>query len=99
MTRPHSPESPERRSADRISIRCDVRVHFDAAPVLGPSANVSRDGLYFFAEGPIRVIAKIVGGKRPIEVRGRLVRAESLNGREIGLAVRFEEPVDPSALD
>ncbi|HET6202242.1 MAG TPA: PilZ domain-containing protein [Planctomycetota bacterium] len=98
-TTPVSAEAAERRTADRFASRRNVRIYFDAGPVPGPSANVSRDGLYFFADGPIRLTVEVEGRKKPVEVRGRLVRAESLNPTAVGIAVRFEEPIDPATLD
>jgi hypothetical protein len=99
MTRPPTSASTDRRVAERVATRRNVRLLFDAGPVPGPSANVSRDGLYFFAEGPIRITIEVEGKSTPVQVRGRLVRAESLNPTSLGIAVRFDEPIDLATLD
>src|SRR5262245_45328127 len=98
-TPPVSAETAERRASARCATRRNVLIFFDAGPVPGPSANVSRDGLYFFADGPIKLTVEVEGKRKPVEVRGRLVRAESLNPTAVGIAIRFEEPIDPASLE
>jgi len=92
--RPKSTETADRRNRSRASLQRIVRLTFEPGEFRGASANVSADGLYFFADGTVRVSLRLEGGKKPLDVSGRLVRAESVNPTKVGFAVRFDEPLD-----
>lgn len=61
--------------------------------LLGPSANLSPEGVYFLAEGsiPVTVSVSIEGRRRA--VKGRIVRVGSVNERTLGVAIQFETPI------
>ena len=59
------------------------------------AANVSADGVYFVAKGPLTVeVVLMVAGKR-LTGLGHLVRVESktANHTELGIAVRLDSPI------
>lgn len=83
----------ERRGSPRDSRTLPVEVHFEKLKLLGPSANLSPEGVYFLAEATIPVSVTIsVDGKKRI-VKGRVVRVGSVNEKTLGVAVQFEEPL------
>jgi hypothetical protein len=77
----------ERRGGDRTPYAGDVTVHFAAEPIVGPGRNISREGVFFVAEGSVRVRVTVDGSDR--ERIGELVRVESMGEGRIGLAIRF----------
>jgi hypothetical protein len=99
MMRAKSTEAADRRLRPRSSVLRVVRLAFEPGEFQGSSANVSSDGLYFFAEGSVRVTLRLEGGRTPVEAKGRLVRAESVNPTKVGFAVRFDEPLDLGRLE
>lgn len=73
------------RAAERLPFASDVSVAFQDTPIIGSGKNISETGVYFIADGEIRV--EVTLGDRVI--RGRLVRVENHGANKTGLAVRF----------
>lgn len=83
----------DRRGSPRDSRTVPVEVHFEKLKLLGPSANLSPEGVYFLAEAAIPVSVTIsVEGKKRI-LKGRVVRVGSVNDKTLGIAIQFEEPL------
>ena len=78
--------SPSRgRRAERLPLDAPVKVQFAAGSIVGSGQNISSEGLYFTAEGSLRVTVHIEGR----EVTGQLVRFESMGNGKVGVAIRF----------
>ncbi len=77
----------QRRASARSHLDGTVTVHIDAQNVVGPGQNISADGVFFVAEGALRVLVEVEGaaGRR----RGEVVRVQSMGEGRIGIAVRF----------
>ena len=86
----------ERRSDGRIEVEGSVCVSIMQADILGPSRNVSREGIYFIAEAelPVEVTLPTSGDK----VRGRIVRIGAVRDGEVGVAIKFDVPLSDEQL-
>jgi hypothetical protein len=79
------------RRDSRQPLTGEVTITFAADPIHGPGQNISTQGLYFTAQGALRVLVRIEGRAEPVPAE--LVRAESMGNGRIGIAVRFLEPM------
>jgi len=88
-----TPGQDERRIHPRDPRAVPVEVHFEKTRLLGPSANLSPEGVYFLAEGsiPVTVTVTVEGKKKT--VKGRIVRIGAVNEKTLGVAIQFEVPV------
>jgi hypothetical protein len=75
----------ERRDTTRQPTDAQVEVLWVEPGVVGSGQNISDDGVYFVTPGPVRVRVRVEG----VELDGELVRAQSLDGSQTGIAVRF----------
>ena len=82
----------DRRGSQRDPRTLPVEVHFEKLKLLGPSANLSSEGVYFLAEAtiPVSVTISVDGKKRSL--KGKVVRVGSVNEKTLGVAIQFEEP-------
>jgi hypothetical protein len=76
----------ERRASDRQDCAGPVAVRFVEAQLVGPGANNSSEGVFFVAQGAVRVQVRLGDGEWR---EGELVRAQSMGEGKVGLAVRF----------
>ena len=85
----------DRRRQPRLETSIPAQVRFLVPNLETQAANVSADGVYFVAKGPLTVeVVLMVGGKR-LTGLGHLVRVESktANHTELGIAVRLDSPI------
>lgn len=84
----------ERRGSQRDHQTVPVEVNFEKVKLLGPSANLSAEGVYFLAEAaiPVSVTISVEGKKR--SVKGKIVRVGSVNEKTLGIAIQFEAPLN-----
>lgn len=78
----------EGRRSPRVDLDGEVQIRFDAGSIAGSGQNISVQGVFFTAKGALPVTVHIAGRG---EVRGQLVRLESMGDGQIGIAVRFDE--------
>jgi hypothetical protein len=69
-----------------------VTITLDSPSIVGPGQNISPQGVYFVAEGTVPVTVQIDG--YPDAIRGELVRIETIDQNKVGLAVRFDAPLE-----
>lgn len=81
----------ETRRSERLPLDAPVTIEFAGGAIVGPGQNISRDGVYFTAEGSFPVTVRLQGR----EVHGHLIRFESMGGGRIGVAIRFDTPIEP----
>ncbi len=80
----------DRRISPRIPKHVPVEIQIDSVKLSGPSANLSREGVYFLADGDVTASIKIeVEGKKH-NLRGKIVRVGSVNQKTLGIAVQFD---------
>jgi len=87
----HEPTSTaDQRRNDRRALEAPVKMRLETAELRGQSENLSRAGLLFFSDEPLRVTVEVdePGGKRTY--RGRLIRVQRMSEQATGLAVEFE---------
>ncbi len=78
----------EGRVAPRVDIESEVTIAFAAGAIAGSGQNLSVQGVFFTADASLPVTVHIAGRG---DVRGQLVRLESMGDGRIGIAVRFDE--------
>jgi len=83
----------DRRGKTRVDCPLSVRVQLPAAPLDGQSANVSTDGIYFLAQGPLAVEVSIQTPAGARVVKGKLVRLDSRAHDQVGVAVRLDQSI------
>ena len=83
----------DRRGSPREARTYSVEIQFEKARLLGPSANLSAEGVYFLAEGSIPVTISISTEGKKKMVKGRIVRVGSVNEKTLGVAIQFETPL------
>ncbi|MFY9343677.1 MAG: PilZ domain-containing protein [Planctomycetota bacterium] len=79
--------SIEGRRLQRVEIDEPVTIRFEAGAISGSGQNISAQGVFFTADGSLPVTMAIAGKG---EVRGHVVRLESLGDGRFGVAVRFD---------
>ena len=79
----------ERRHDDRQPLMGEVVVRFEDTPLIGSGQNASREGVFFVAEGAVRVQVQLEGEEPVI---GEVVRMASMGNGKIGIAVAFPNP-------
>ena len=90
-----SQATENRRHDERRSLDADVLVRVLAQELQGPSQNVSAEGLYFTAKASLPVEVTLPDGSLRT---GQLLRVGAVREGELGLAVRFDEPLSPDEL-
>jgi len=78
----------EVRRAPRVELDGEVAIRFDGGTILGSGENVSEQGVFFTAAAALPVTVHVAGRG---EIRGELVRLETIGDGRIGIAVRFHE--------
>lgn len=87
------PKEEDRRGSPRDPRQVPVEVHFEKLRLLGPSGNLSNEGVYFLAEASIPVSVTISVEGRKKSIRGRVVRVGSVNAKTLGVAIQFDQPL------
>lgn len=85
----------EQRREPRHPLDATVTVDVPAVQIVGSGENISTQGVFFTAEGGLRVRVHIQGRSAPVD--GELVRCESMGDGRVGLAVRFLAPLPADA--
>jgi hypothetical protein len=81
----------DQRRTERKFHEAPVTMHLDTHALNGLSDNISRAGLLFFTEEPVRVKVEVReqgGGSRTYA--GRLIRLQRMSESSTGLAVEFD---------
>lgn len=76
------------RQSPRVELDAEVTIRFEAKTIVGSGENISVQGVFFTTDGDLPVVVQVAGRD---DVRGRLVRLESMGGGRIGIAVRFDD--------
>lgn len=80
----------DQRRTNRRDVEAPVKMSIETSSLTGISDNLSRAGLLFFTEEPLRVTVELkdAGGQRTY--RGRLIRLHRMSETSTGLAIEFD---------
>ena len=79
----------ERRDPKRQDLDGEVVVELQTTRLVGSGQNISQEGVFFISDGSVPVKVRIEGEDG--EIRGEIVRIESMGGGRTGVAVRFDD--------
>jgi hypothetical protein len=90
MRRPET-EIDERRISQRQAARSRVQVTIETDALVGYADNISQTGVLFFSESQLEVMIEMDDNGKQVKRKGRLVRAQRMQGDSTGWAVEFDE--------
>lgn len=87
------------RRFERRSIDSPLSIQVETTAIEGMADNLSRVGLMLYTDESLQVTVQIDGfqGGRPL--KGRLVRLQRMDESTTGIAIEFDELIDPSDED
>jgi len=65
-------------------------MRFETSQLVGQSDNISRAGILFYSDQPVRVTIELSDPSGPRTYRGRLIRLQRMSESNTGLAVEFD---------
>jgi hypothetical protein len=90
-TDPLSTNLSERRRSKRHQVSGKVSLNLKTVAVEGLSENLSRTGILFYTDQPVRVVVEFEEEGSARRRSGTLVRCERIKGDRRGWAVEFDE--------
>jgi len=84
-------EIDERRQSQRQAARSPVQVTIETSALEGFADNISQTGVLFFSQSQLHVTVEMEENGRKVTRKGRLVRAQRMQGDSTGWAVEFDE--------
>ena len=80
----------DQRRTHRRALEAAVGMRIETQSIEGQSDNISRAGILFFSDQPIRVTVEVVEANGPRTYHGRLIRLQRFCESSNGLAVEFD---------
>jgi hypothetical protein len=80
----------DQRRTSRRSLEAPVELRMETGTLTGVSDNISRAGLLFFSDEPLRVTVEVRDNGVMRTYRGRLIRVQRVSESSTGLAVEFD---------
>ena len=80
----------DQRRTDRRALEAGVTMRFETSQLVGQSDNISRAGILFYSDQPVRVTIELSDPSGPRTYRGRLIRLQRMSESNTGLAVEFD---------
>lgn len=80
----------DQRRTSRRSLEAPVALRMETGTLTGVSDNISRAGLLFFSDEPLRVTVEVRENGAMRTYRGRLIRVQRVSESSTGLAVEFD---------
>jgi len=90
MKHHESTSTADQRRTDRRSIEAPIHMTLETSSLAGLSDNISRAGLLFFTDEPVRVTVEVQEGGARRTYRGRLIRLQRMSESNTGLAIEFD---------
>ncbi len=90
-TDPLSTSLTDRRRSKRFQIQGKVGLAIETAAIEGVAENLSRTGILFYTDQPVRVVVELEEEGVVRRRSGTLVRCERIQGDRRGWAVEFDE--------
>lgn len=85
-----SASTTDRRQNARRAVVAQVKMSLDQPQIEGVTDNISRVGLLFFSQEPVRVTVEVVEEDGVKTYAGRLVRAQRMKETSTGFAIEFD---------
>ena len=80
----------DQRRSDRRALEAPVRLRLETRELVGQSENLSRAGLLFFSDEPLRVSVEVQETSGVRTYTGRLIRVQRMSESSTGLAIEFD---------
>jgi len=80
----------DQRRTDRRALEAGVTMRLETSQLMGQSDNISRAGILFYSDQPVRVTIELSDPSGPRTYRGRLIRLQRMSESNTGLAVEFD---------
>lgn len=80
----------DQRRMDRKAIEAGVTMHLETSVLAGQSDNISRAGILFYSDQPVRVTIELADPSGSRTYHGRLIRLQRMSESSTGLAVEFD---------
>ena len=86
----HDTTTADQRRTNRRALDAAVTMRLETSAISGQSDNISRAGILFFSEEPVRVTIEVAEASGPRTYHGRLIRLQRMGENSTGLAVEFD---------
>jgi len=80
----------DQRRTHRRALEAQVSMRLETSTLNGQSDNISRAGLLFYSDQPIRVSVEVAEVGGPRTYHGRLIRLQRISDSSTGLAIEFD---------
>ena len=80
----------DQRKTSRRALEAGVTLRIETSSLCGQGDNISRAGILFFSEEPVRVTVEVADPTGTRTYRGRLIRLQRMGESSTGLAVEFD---------
>ena len=80
----------DQRRTDRRALEAGVTMRLETSQLVGQSDNISRAGILFYSDQPVRVTIELSDPSGPRTYHGRLIRLQRMSESNTGLAVEFD---------
>lgn len=80
----------DQRRTHRRSLEAHVSMRLETSVLSGQSDNISRAGLLFYSDQPIRVTVEVAEASGSRTFHGRLIRLQRISDSSTGLAIEFD---------
>jgi hypothetical protein len=80
----------DQRRTNRKALEAQVSMRLETDHVVGQSDNISRAGILFYSDQPIRVTIEVAEPSGLRTYHGRLIRLQRISDTNTGLAVEFD---------
>lgn len=92
-------ESSSVRRHARRALESPLSIEVDTHALEGMADNLSRVGLMLYTDQPLRVTVRIDGFRDGQPLQGRLVRLQRMDEDTTGLAIEFDELLEPEPFE
>lgn len=80
----------DQRRTNRRHVEAPVTMRLETRELVGQSDNISRAGLLFYSDQPLRVSIEVAEADGPRTYHGRLIRLQRISDANTGLAIEFD---------
>ena len=85
-----STSTADQRRTNRKAVEAPVKMTLESGTLAGITDNISRAGLLFFTDEPLRVSVEVQEAGTVRLYRGRLIRLHRMSETNTGLAIEFD---------
>ena len=80
----------DQRRTDRRALEAGVTMHLETSVLVGQADNISRAGILFYSDQPVRVTIELAEPSGTRTYHGHLIRLQRMSEASTGLAVEFD---------